>query len=117
MILELFEGILYLLVFGDVAGYDDVAAQFLGEFGNTFFEALADVGEGQLCALLLAGTSNAVCDRSIRQHARNQDALTVQETHFMILFSCMRLAAYACAWNARSEEHKSELQSLMRITY
>src|SRR3546814_4868379 len=103
MILELFEGILYLLVFGDVAGYDDVAAQFLGEFGNTFFEALADVGEGQLCALLLAGTSNAVCDRSIRQHARNQDALTVQETHFMILFSCMRLAAY------RSEEHTSEL--------
>src|SRR3546814_19352221 len=100
MILELFEGILYLLVFGDVAGYDDVAAQFLGDFGNTFFEALADVGEGQLCALLLAGTSNAVCDRSIRQHARNQDSLSVQETTFMIIFSFLRHSQSAFSWKA-----------------
>jgi hypothetical protein len=64
-----------LRVLADVAGQDDVGAELAGELADAVAEALADVGEGELRALAVAGLRDAVGDRAVRQQAGDQDAL------------------------------------------
>ena len=55
-----------LRVIADVTLVYQVRAKFIGKFSDAVFEALADVGERQLCALAMAGLRNTVGNRAIR---------------------------------------------------
>ena len=74
-----------LIIFGDVHFKADVAAEFFGKFNNTVVEAFADVGKGELGSFAVAGAGNAVGDRTVRQHARDQKFLALQKSHDLFL--------------------------------
>src|SRR5690606_11067182 len=68
-------------VVGNVAGNDDVAAEFFGEAAHAAFKAFADIGECQFGALGAAGMRDAVGDGSVRKYAGDQEAFAVQKAH------------------------------------
>ena len=70
-----------LRVVGDVAWEDQIAAEFRCELGDAVLETFADIRERQFCAFALASLRNAVCDRTVRQQAGQQDSFTSEEAH------------------------------------
>ena len=74
-----------LIVFGDVHFKADVAAEFFGKLNDTVVEAFADISKGELSTFAMAGSGDAVGDRTVRQHARDQKFLALQKSHDLFL--------------------------------
>jgi hypothetical protein len=53
----------------------------LRQFGDTVLESLADVAEGELRALFMAGLGDAVGDRAVAQHAGDQQFFAGKKAH------------------------------------
>ena len=70
-----------LLVAADVAVEDELRAELGGGLGDAILEALAHVAEGELGALPMAGTRDAIGDRAVVQNARDEQALAGEESH------------------------------------
>ena len=73
--------LLDLRVVADVAVEDQFRAEVGGEFGDAVLEALADVAEGELGALFVAGLGDAVGDRAVGQNAGDQQFLAGKKAH------------------------------------
>jgi hypothetical protein len=67
---EVGEQLFDLRVVAHVAVEDQLRAEVGGEFGDAVLEALADVAEGELGALRMAGLGDAVGDGAVRQARR-----------------------------------------------
>jgi len=70
-----------LLVGADVAVEDEFRAEFGRVFGDALLEAFALVAEGELGVFRMAGSGEAVGDRSVVQYARDEQALAGEESH------------------------------------
>lgn len=56
-----------------------------GKLNDTVVEAFADISKGELSTFAMAGSGDAVGDRTVRQHARDQKFLAVQKSHDLFL--------------------------------
>jgi hypothetical protein len=63
-------------VVSDIARQHNRAAEFSRKVRHPVLKALADVGKSQFSALAVAAFCDAVSNRAIRNHARDQNAFT-----------------------------------------
>src|SRR3546814_1791025 len=105
----------------DVVGVGDVELEHLGRLrelaGGALRqrEAATGTGEDHLGALLLGDAGHPEREGGVGQDAGDEDALAVEEGHGPE--TATSRATVTPPSTARSEEHTSELQSLMRISY
>src|SRR3546814_5781179 len=85
----------------------DLVSGLLMMFSNLLFAVLASVGHSPLMLALAVGTENFT----------SGIGLTVFVTYLSGLSSLAYTATQFALLSSRSEEHTSELQSLMRISY
>jgi hypothetical protein len=65
----------------DVARQHRAGAEIGRELDDAVLEAVVDVGERERRAFALARARDAVRDRAVRQHARDEDPAVGEETH------------------------------------
>jgi len=78
---QVLEHLVDLLVAADVAVKDQFGVEVRGKLGDAVLEALANIAEGQLGTLCVAGLGNAVGNRAVGQHARDQQFFAREKTH------------------------------------
>ena len=74
-----------LLVAAHVHREDDLTAEFLSEARNAVAESVAHIGKGEIRAFAAASLGNAVGNRTIGNHARDQKLLAGEKTHVDLL--------------------------------
>ena len=87
---EVGEQLVDLGVIAHVAVKDQFGVKVSGKLGDSFFKTFADIAESQLCALGVAGFGNAVGNRAVGQHARDQQFFACEKSHgFVFLYFCL----------------------------
>ena len=93
-----------LIVFGDVHFKADVAAEFFGKLNDTVVEAFADISKGELSTFAMAGSGDAVGDRTVRQHARDQSFLPCRNP---MIYSSVRIFLFFSEFQTLSDGDSS----------
>lgn len=78
---ELLEEPRDLRVVADIALESEARAELGGELGDPLLEALSLVAEGELRPLAVTGAGDAVGDRAVVEHARDEQALAGEKSH------------------------------------
>jgi hypothetical protein len=81
MLCQVGEHLRDLLVAADVAVKNQGGIEVGREFGDAVLEPLANVAEGQLGALGVAGFGDAVGNGAVGQHARDQKFFAGEKAH------------------------------------
>ena len=79
---QIFEQLCDLFVAAHVAVKNQLRVKVCCEFGDAVFETFTHVAEGQFCALVVTSFGDAIGDRTVRQHAGNQQFFARQEASF-----------------------------------
>ena len=81
---EFGEQALDLRVVADVAVERQVGAETGGDLGDAVLEALPDVAERKFGAFAMTGLRDAVGDRAMVQHARDEQTLAGKKSHAVL---------------------------------
>ena len=74
-----------LTVFGHIAGKNDLAAESCSKLFDTLFKTLAYKRKGKFCTLFVTGFCDAVGDRTIGDHACDQNTFAGEKAHGLVL--------------------------------